>query len=54
VPFSDLFEGEPEVLRDRLENMHEIICYLLLKNQELRMRLAAIDEYECDSTSSAR
>jgi hypothetical protein len=42
VPSADLFEGEPEALRARLENMYEFICHLLLKNQQLRMRLAKL------------
>jgi hypothetical protein len=34
---SDSFEEISEILQERLNDMQELVCYLLRKNQELRM-----------------
>lgn len=50
--FPDFSEKTPERLRDRLRDMQELLCYLLRKNEELRMEIFADRERAFESRSS--
>ncbi len=50
---SDSFEDIPEMLQGRLRDMQELVCYLLRKNQELRMERFAYGDSSLDSNSPA-
>jgi hypothetical protein len=49
----DSFEEIPERLQDRLRGMEELVCYLLRKNEEMRMEIFAWRERTIESNSSA-
>ena len=51
--FSDLSEKIPDRLRGRLKDMQELTCYLLRKNEELRMEIFADRQRAFGSKSSA-
>jgi hypothetical protein len=51
-PRWDLFEDTPETIQDRLRGVQDLICYLLRKNEELRMELFARRERVFDSKAS--
>jgi hypothetical protein len=41
----------PIELRNSLREMQGLICYLLHKNQQLRMELSATETHQCEPTS---
>jgi hypothetical protein len=49
---SDSFEEVPEILQGRLKDMQELVCYLLRKNQELRMGIFVDRQSSLESGSS--
>lgn len=49
----DSSEEISERLQDRLRGMQELVCYLLRKNEELRMEIFACHERGFESQSSA-
>lgn len=51
MAISDLSVEWPSELRNSLRDMQALICYLLLKNQQLRMELSAANTHKCEPTS---
>jgi hypothetical protein len=49
---SDSFEEISEILQERLKDMQELVCYLLRKNQELRMGIFVDRQSSLESGSS--
>jgi hypothetical protein len=45
----DSFDEIPERLQNRLRSMQELVCYLLRKNEELRMEIFARRERTFES-----
>lgn len=48
--FSCLSVEWPSELQARFRSMQELICNLLLRNQQLRMELSAANVHECNTS----